>query len=282
MTTAYLNGQFLPLDQARVSITDRGFLFADGVYEVSSVLEGRLVDNAAHLARLERSLGEIELESPVAMAELPSIQTELIERNSLEEGVVYIQISRGPADRDFHFPAAPAPTIIMFTQEKSIVDSPLARDGVHVISTEDLRWKRRDIKSVSLLAQVLAKQAAHEAGAHEAWMVEDGYVTEGSSSSAFIVTGDGEIVTRKADTAILPGVTRKAVLALAAEQALTLTERPFSLDEAWNAKEVFMTSASSFVLPIVRVDGRQIGDGRPGPTARRLRELYLEFARKTE
>ena len=170
----------------------------------------------------------------------------------------------------------------MFTQEKSIVDSPLARDGVHVISTEDLRWKRRDIKSVSLLAQVLAKQAAHEAGAHEAWMVEDGYVTEGSSSSAFIVTGDGEIVTRKADTAILPGVTRKAVLALAAEQALTLTERPFSLDEAWNAEEVFMISASSFVLPSVRVDGRQIGDGRPGPTARRLRELYLEFARKTE
>ena len=281
MTTAYLNGQFLPLDQARVSITDRGFLFADGVYEVSSVLEGRLVDNAAHLARLERSLGEIELESPVAMAELPSIQTELIARNSLEEGVVYIQISRGPADRDFHFPAAPAPTIIMFTQEKSIVDSPLARDGVHVISTEDLRWKRRDIKSVSMLPQVLAKQAAHKAGAHEAWMVEDGYVTEGSSSSAFIITGDGEIVTRKADTAILPGVTRKAVLALAAEQALTLTERPFSLDEAWNAKEVFMTSASSFVLPIVRVDGRQIGDGRPGPTARRLRELYLEFARKT-
>lgn len=282
MTTAYLNGQFLPLDQARVSITDRGFLFADGVYEVSSVLEGRLVDNAAHLARLERSLNEIELESPVAMAELPSIQTELIERNSLDEGVVYIQISRGPAGRDFHFPAAPAPTIIMFTQEKSIVDSPLARDGVHVISTEDLRWKRRDIKSISLLAQVLAKQAAHEAGAHEAWMVEDGYVTEGSSSSAFIVTGDSEIVTRKADTAILPGVTRKAVLALAAEQALTLTERPFSLDEAWDAKEVFMTSASSFVLPIVRVDGRQIGDGRPGPTARRLRELYLEFARKTE
>lgn len=282
MTTAYLNGQFLPLDQARVSITDRGFLFADGVYEVSSVLDGRLVDNAAHLERLQRSLGEIELESPVAVAELPSIQRELIRRNALEEGIVYIQISRGPADRDFHFPDAPAPTIIMFTQEKSIVDSPLARDGVRVMSTEDLRWKRRDIKSISLLAQVLAKQAAHKAGAHEAWMVEDGHVTEGASSSAFIVTDGGEIVTRKADTAILSGVTRKAVLALAAEQALTLKERPFSLEEAWNATEVFMTSASSFVLPIVRIDGRGIGDGRPGPIARRLRELYLEFARNTD
>jgi D-alanine transaminase len=229
----YLNGDFLPFAEARVPIMDRGFLFADGIYEVSAVLDGRLVDNEAHLARLDRSLGEIDIANPHTIPEWIGLQTELVARNGLTEGLVYMQVTRGVYERDFAYPpAGTAPTVMMFTQAKTIAANPLAETGARIITVPDLRWKRRDIKSVALLAQVLAKQQAAAAGVAEAWMVEDDAVTEGSSSTAFIVTKSGALVTRPLSTALLPGITRKAVLRLAEEAGLALEERLFSVSEA--------------------------------------------------
>lgn len=276
---AYVNGAYLPLAQARVSILDRGFLFADGVYEVAAVIGGRLIDNGAHLARLERSLAELRLASPVSMAEIVEIECELVARNGVNEGLVYLQITRGAAERDFAFPQGVAPTLVGFAQKKNILASPAAKSGIKVVTTLDLRWARRDIKSIALLAQVLAKQAATEAGCQEAWMVDaDGFVTEGSSSTAFIVTNAGVIVTRPNSQAILPGCTRRAVLALAAREKLQFEERAFTVTEAYDAAEAFLTSASNLVLPVVAIDGRPIGDGAPGPRANALRALYLKEA----
>jgi D-alanine transaminase len=277
---AYVNGAYLPLEDAKISILDRGFLFADGVYEVAAVIDGRLIDNEAHLARLERSLRELRLESPVPLTEIAGIETELVARNDVREGMVYLQITRGVAERDFAFPKGVAPTLVAFAQKKNILAAPAARTGVKVVTVPDLRWARRDIKSVALLAQVLAKQAAAEAGCQEAWMVDgEGFVTEGSSSTAFIVTRAGAIVTRPNSTAILPGCTRRAVLALAGEHGLSIEERAFSVAEARDAAEAFLASASNLVLPIVEIDGGAIGAGVPGPCATRLRALYLDFAR---
>ena len=276
---AYVNGDFLPIEQAKVSVLDRGFLFADGIYEVSAVMDGRLVDNEAHLARLERSCGEIALRLPMSLGELTRLQEELIRRNGLTEGVVYIEVTRGAADRDFTFPKDAAPTVVMFTQAKNILRSPQSETGIRVISVPDIRWRRRDIKSVALLPQVLAKQQAAAAGCQEAWMVEDGYVTEGGSSNAFIVTAAGALITRPLSHDILPGITRKAVLQLAAEQSLDIEERRFTIREAYEAAEAFITSASSFVQPVVEIDGEVIGSGKPGPQAKRLREIYIAFAR---
>ena len=280
---AYVNGAFVPLSEARVSVLDRGFLFADGIYEVAAVLEGKLVDNASHLARLERSVGEIKLKLPETLDRIQEIQKELVARNHLASGLVYLQVTRGAdAGRDFAFPKAEVrPTLIMFTSHKEIVDAPSARTGVKVITVPDIRWTRRDIKSVALLAQVLAKQAAAEAGAAEAWMIEDGFVTEGGSSSAFILTQDDVIVTRQNSTDILPGCTRKAVVALAEERQLRVEERSFTVAEALAAKEAFITSASVFVQPVVAIDGKPVAGGKPGPMAGRLREIYVEFARNT-
>jgi D-alanine transaminase len=279
---AYVNGSFVPLADAKVSVLDRGFLFADGIYEVSAVLDGRLVDNAAHLARLQRSVGEIALPLPETLERIEEIQHELIAQNNLVEGVVYIQVTRGAAPRDFVFPEGIKPTLVMFATPKNIVDAPAAKTGIAVKIVPDIRWERRDIKSVALLAQVLAKQAAAEAGCQEAWMVEDGKITEGGSSSAFILTHDDVLVTRPNSHAILPGCTRKAVIALAEERQLRVDERTFSLDEALAAKEAFITSASSFVQPVVTIDGHSVADGKPGPVAKRLREIYVEFARVSE
>jgi D-alanine transaminase len=276
---AYVNGSFGPLADAKVSVLDRGFLFADGIYEVSAVLDGKLVDNDAHLARLERSVGEIALPLPETLARIIEIQHELITRNKLVEGIVYIQVTRGAAPRDFVFPKGVKPSLVMFTQVKNLVDSPAAKNGIAVITVPDIRWERRDIKSVGLLAQVLAKQAAAEAGAQEAWMIEDGKVTEGGSSSAFILTQDDVLVTRPNSSAILPGCTRKAVIALAEERQLRVEERTFSVDDALKAKEAFITSASSFVQPVVTIDGKNVANGKPGPMATRLREIYVTFAR---
>jgi D-alanine transaminase len=276
----YLNGEFLPFGQATVPVMDRGFLFADGIYEVSAVLDGRLVDNTAHLARLDRSLGEIGIRNPHTLAEWERLETELVARNGLAEGLVYMQVTRGVYERDFAFPPADVPpTVVMFTQAKKVAANPLAETGAKVVTVEDIRWKRRDIKSVALLAQVLAKQAAVAAGVSEAWMVEDGAVTEGSSSTAFIITRDRVLVTRPLSTALLPGITRAAVLKLAAESDLRVEERLFSVAEAHEAAEAFYTSASSFVMPVIAVDDRPIGEGRPGPLTQRLRALYLEMAR---
>jgi len=280
---AYVNGSFVPLSEAKISVLDRGFLFADGIYEVSAVLDGKLVDNASHLARLERSVGEIKLKLPETLARIEEIQKELVKRNNLVNGMVYLEVTRG-ADkgRDFAFPKADVkPTLVMFTSEKDIINAPSAKTGINVITVPDIRWERRDIKSVALLAQVLAKQAAAEAGAGEAWMLQDGYVTEGGSSTAFILTKDDVIVTRQNSNAILPGCTRKAVIALAEERQLRVEERSFTVDEALTAKEAFITSASSFVQPVIAVDGKKVGDGKPGPMATRLREIYVEFAKAT-
>jgi len=279
---AYVNGSFVPLSEAKVSILDRGFLFADGIYEVSAVLDGRLVDNASHLARLERSVGEISLALPESIERIVEIQKELITRNKLDNGLVYLEVTRG-ADkgRDFAFPRGVTPTLILFTSVKDIVNAESAKKGIGVITVPDIRWARRDIKSVALLAQVLAKQAAAEAGAGEAWMIEDGKVTEGGSSSAFILTQDDVIVTRQNGSEILPGCTRKAVVKLAEERQLRVEERAFSVDEALKAKEAFITSASSFVQAVVSIDGKTVANGRPGPMTNRLREIYVDFARAT-
>jgi D-alanine transaminase len=279
---AYVNGDFVPLSEAKVSVLDRGFLFADGIYEVSAVLDGKLIDNDSHLARLERSVGEIKLALPETIARIKDIQHELIARNHLDTGLVYIQVTRGAdTGRDFAFPKGIKPTLMMFTSVKDIVNAASAKTGIGVITVPDIRWERRDIKSVALLAQVLAKQAAAEAGAGEAWMIQDGAVTEGGSSSAFILTQDDVLVTRQNSSTILPGCTRKAVVKLAEERQLRVEERAFTVEEALKAKEAFITSASSFVQPVVKIDGKIVADGKPGPMATRLREIYIEFARAT-
>ena len=275
----YVNGRFVPESEASVSIFDRGFLFADGVYEVAAVLDGRLVDNAAHLARLERSLRALGMASPATPEEIVRAQKELVARNGLHEGIVYLQITRGPADRDFAYPAEPRPTFVMFTQEKPLVDNPLAARGITIATVPDLRWKRRDVKTVGLLAASMAKQAALDAGTDDAWMVEGGFVTEGSSSNAYVVTGDGVVVTRHLGNEILHGITRAAVLRLARESGLAVEERAFTVEEAKRAAEAFVTSASVFVLPVVRIDGEAVGDGRPGAVTARLRGIYLDAAR---
>ena len=275
----YVDGQFVPENEARVSVFDRGFLFGDGVYEVSAVLGGGLVDNAGHLARLERSLGELGIVSPATPDEIARAQKELVARNDLDEGIVYLQITRGPADRDFAYPAEPKPTLVMFTQKKALVDNALAARGITVITVPELRWRRRDVKTVGLLAASMAKQAALDAGADDAWMVEDGFVTEGSSNNAYIVTRAGVVVTRHLGNEILHGITRATVLRLARERQITIEERPFTVEEAKSATEAFITSASSFIIPVVGIDGETIGDGRPGPITGRLRDIYIESAR---
>jgi D-alanine transaminase len=278
--TVYVNGAYLPEEEAKISVFDRGFLFADGVYEVATVVDGRLVDNAAHLARLQRSLGELDMPAPAAPEEIEAIQRELIARNGIDQGLVYLQVTRGAADRDFLYPKDAAPSLVMFTQTKNVIDSPAAAKGISVITLPDIRWRRRDIKTVALLAASMAKQAAHDAGADDAWMVEDGAVTEGSSNNAFIVTHDGAIITRALSNDILHGITRRAVLAIAEREGLTVEERAFSPEEAYEAAEAFITSASTFVMPVVKIDSRILGNGVPGPVSENLRRLYIEMARQ--
>jgi D-alanine transaminase len=275
----YVNGAYLPEEEARISVFDRGFLFADAVYEVTSVLDGRLVDFAGHLRRLRRSLGELEMPAPASDAELEAIHRELVARNGLSEGMVYLQVTRGAADRDFAYPAAPVPSLVMFTQARPLVDTAAARDGIKVIAEPDIRWARRDIKTVQLLAPSMCKMAAKKAGKDDAWLIEDGFVTEGTSNNAWIVSRDGSVVTRDLSEAILHGITRAAVIAYAREAQIRVEERPFTLAEAQGAAEAFITAASAFVTPVVEIDGKPIGDGRPGPVTRRLRELYLAESR---
>ena len=276
--TVYVNGSFVPFEQATIPLMDRGFLFADGIYEVSAVINGRLIDNEPHLARLDRSLKEIRISNPYSAAEWTRLEEEIVARNRLEEGLVYMQVTRGAAEREYVFPKDATPTVVMFTQPKNMIASPLAETGAAVITVPDLRWKRRDIKSIGLLAQVLAKQAAAEAGVSEAWMVEDGLITEGGSSTAFILTHERKVVTRPLSTAVLPGITRLSVMRLAKENGLTIEERAFSVDEALGAAEAFLTSASSLVMPVVSIDGKPVGDGKPGAMTRRLRRVYLDMA----
>ncbi|MGE3832960.1 MAG: D-amino-acid transaminase [Parvibaculaceae bacterium] len=274
----YVNGDYVPEEQGKVSIFDRGFLFGDGVYEVTAVIGGKLVDYDPHMDRLDRSLKEIQMAWPCTKPELHVMHEELVKRNTLKEGLIYMQVTRGAADRDFKFPKEGTPSsLVAFTQAKNVVDTPDAVKGVKAITIPDLRWARRDIKTVMLLAPVLGKQQAYEAGAFEAWMVEDGAVTEGTSSNAYIVKDD-TIITRPLSNSILAGITRRALLRLAKEHGVKIEERAFTVEEAYAADEAFLTSASSFVMPIVEIDGRRIGGGQPGPVVRKLREAYLKEA----
>ena len=277
----YVNGEFLPEEQAKVSVFDRAFLFADAVYEVTTVLDGKLVDFEGHAHRLERSLRELNIRNPLTIGELLHLHREIVARNALVEGDVYLQIGRGVADRDFLMPEGVEPSVVLFTMQMDITNSPKAQTGIKVISVDDLRWKRRDIKTVQLLYPSIAKTAAKAAGVDDAWFVEDGCVTEGSSNNAYIVTRDGRIVTRQIGHEILSGITRAAVLRFAREAQMAVEERPFSIQEAQEAAEAFITSATTFVTPVVEIDGVTLGAGTPGPVAKRLREIYLEEARKS-
>lgn len=277
----YVNGEFLPEEQAKVSVFDRAFLFADAVYEVTTVLDGKLVDFEGHAHRLERSLRELNIRNPLTIGELLHLHREVVARNALVEGDVYLQIGRGVADRDFLMPEGVEPSVVLFTMQMDITNSPKAQTGIKVISVDDLRWKRRDIKTVQLLYPSIAKTAAKAAGVDDAWFVEDGCVTEGSSNNAYIVTRDGRIVTRQIGHEILSGITRAAVLRFAREAQMAVEERPFSIQEAQEAAEAFITSATTFVTPVVEIDGVTLGAGTPGPVAKRLREIYFEEARKS-
>lgn len=282
--TVYVNGEYLPEEAAKISVFDRGFLMADAVYEVTSVLDGRLIDFAGHVARLERSLGELDMANPVTAEELLAIHRELVTRNALTDGLIYLQVSRGSSgDRDFIFPdpARVPSTIVLFTQSKpGLCDNPQAATGLKVISIPDIRWGRRDIKTVQLLYPSMAKMIAKKAGCDDAWLVEDGLVTEGSSNNAYIVKG-GKIITHELGNDILHGITRAAVLRFAREAQMEIEERAFSVSEAQQADEAFVTSASAFVMPVVELDGRAIGSGKPGKQTKRLREIYLEESLKT-
>jgi D-alanine transaminase len=272
----------MPETEAKVSIFDRGFLMADGVYEVTSVLGGKLIDFAGHTARLHRSLNELDMAEPCTDDELLAIHRELVERNNIVDGMIYLQVTRGnPGDRDFAFPSADTkPTLVLFTQSKpGMAESPMAKIGMKVISIDDIRWGRRDIKTVQLLYPSMGKMMAKKAGCDDAWLVEDGKVTEGTSNNAYIVKGN-RIITRELSNDILHGITRAAVLRFAREAQMEVEERAFTIAEAQDADEAFITSASTFVMPVVEIDGKAIGAGKPGSVAARLREIYLEESLK--
>jgi D-alanine transaminase len=280
--TVYLNGDYLPETEARVSIFDRGFLMADGVYEVTSVLGGKLIDFGGHCLRLSRSLSELEMQNPHTEAEWLEIHRALVEKNGIVDGMIYLQVTRGnPGDRDFAYPSADTrPTVVLFTQNKpGLAENPQAKTGYRVISIPDIRWGRRDIKTVQLLYPSMGKMAAKKAGVDDSWFVEDGAVTEGTSNNAYIVKGN-RIITRQLSSDILHGITRAAVLRFAAEAQMEVEERPFTIAEAQAADEAFITSASAFVMPVVEIDGAAVGTGKVGAIVPRLREIYLDEMRK--
>ena len=276
LRTVFVNGAYLPENEAQVSIFDRGFLFADGFYEVTTVVDGKLIGFDGHIERLQRSLNELGINLTVDREEMLTIHRELIARNTIDQGMIYLQITRGnPGDRDFAYPSAEtSPTVVLFTQHKQVVDTAIEKTGLKVVSIEDLRWGRRDIKTVQLLYPSMAKMEAKAKGADDAWMVQDGHVTEGTSNNAYIVK-DGVIITRPLSNDILHGITRRAVLNAAKLLQMKVEERPFTLKEAYAADEAFATSASGFTNPIVEIDGHTVGTGKPGPVADKLRETYL-------
>ncbi|MCW2243356.1 D-amino-acid transaminase [Azospirillum canadense] len=278
---AYVNGRYLPHAQATVHVEDRGFQFADGVYEVVTILDGHFADLNGHMERLGRSLAELRMDWPAAPRVVERILRELARRNGLVNGSIYLQITRGVAPRDFKFPANTKPTLVMTAKRVAAFAKPeQLEQGVAVVTVPDIRWGRRDIKTVGLLAPVLAKQQAAESGAYEAWLVDtDGTVTEGSSSNAWIVTRGGVLVTRPPSHTILNGITRLSLLRLATERGIPVEERPFTVEEALSAGEAFVSSAGTFALPVTRIDGRPVGDGKPGAVTMALRQAYLVYAK---
>lgn len=274
----YVNGDFVAKKDATISIFDRGFIFGDGVYEVVPVVDGAMVDRAYFLQRLERSLGELRIEWPCSPTEVLRVMNALIERNEIDEGMVYLQVTRGIADREFGFPEQAKPSMVAFATTLDLIDNPAATTGIAVMTTPDLRWKRRDIKSVNLLGQVLAKQDAAQRGGKEGWMIEDGYITEGVSSSAYIVK-EGVIITRPLSNEILPGIRRRTLLELCQAEGITLAQRLFTLEEALDADEAFISSATAIVHPVISIDGQAIATGKPGPITQKLRTLYIQRLR---
>ena len=278
---AYVNGRYVPHGTAAVHIEDRGYQLADGVYEVCEVRGGRLVDERRHMARLDRSLRELRMARPMPAAALAIVMRETVRRNRVRDGIVYVQVTRGAAPRDFPFPPnVTHPTLVITARNQDPAKlAKLAEQGIAVMTTPDLRWKRVDIKSVALLPNVLAKQTARDHGAREAWLVDaEGRVTEGGSSNAWIVTDDGALVTHPLGNDILPGITRSVVLDVLAAQGLRLEERSFTVEEAYAAREAFVTSASQIVMPVVSIDGRPVGEGRPGPITLHLRRDFHRHA----
>jgi len=279
--TVYLNGDYVAEEDAKISVFDRGFLFADGVYEVTSVLEGKLVDFSGHMTRLHRSLNELDMQEACNDDTLLEIHRELVKANDLQEGLIYMQVTRGVADRSFLYPDKDTkPTLFVFTQKGNLVDSAPAQQGIKIILIEDQRWGRRDIKTIQLLFASMAKMEAKRKGVDDAWLVSNGKVNEGTSNNAYILTHDDVIVTHNIANEILSGITRIAVLKCADKLNLTVEERPFSVEEAKNAKEAFITSASTFVTPVIEIDGQIIGSGSPGEVVQNLRVTYLQEARK--
>ena len=281
---AYVNGRFVPHAEATVHIEDRGYQFADAIYEVWALFDGKLADTEGHFARLERSLGELSIEMPMTRAALTLVLREAVRRNRVRDGLLYLQVSRGVARRDHAFPASPVrpAVVITVTAVDRVASEAKAANGVGVVTTPENRWGRCDIKSVGLLPNALAKQKARAAGAAEAWFVDElGFVTEGASSNAWIVDGEGRLRTRDTNANILRGVTRHTLLDVLQAEGLKVDQRPFTPDEAKAAKEAFITGAGSLVLPVVTVDGAPVGDGKVGPLASRLRRLYIERARAT-
>lgn len=276
-----MNGEYVAEEDAKISIFDRAFLMADGVYEVTSVIDRKICEFDGHMARLHRSLSELKMKPACADDELLAIHRELVERNDLDNGMIYLQITRGSAgDRDFVWPGDDVPSsIVLFTQDKDLVNAPTAKTGLKVISIEDQRWARRDIKTVQLLFPSMAKMEAKAQGKDDAWLTEDGLVNEGTSNNSYIVK-DGAIITRHLSNDILHGITRASVLRYAKEAQMKVEERSFSIAEAQGADEAFCTAASAFVTPVVEIDGEAVGDGTPGPVATRLREIYIEESRK--
>ncbi|MEX9869355.1 D-amino-acid transaminase [Providencia huaxiensis] len=275
---AYVNGQFLPEEEASVSVFDRGFLFADAVYEVTAIINGKLVDFEHHMARLQRSCAELQLSFPYDLAELKHIHFQLVQQNNIEEGLVYLQLTRGNAkQRSFLYPDKQTkPTLVLFAQKTKIVENEKSKHGIKAVTVDDIRWQRCDIKTVALLAASMAKEYAKQQGADDAIFVKNGYVTEGSSSNCFIINHENQIQTRGLNNEILPGITRQAILQLAREQGIGIIEKPFSIDEMLEAKEVFITSATTLVWPVIMVNRQLIGEGKPGKLAIRLREIYLQ------
>jgi D-alanine transaminase len=274
--TVYLNGSWLAEGDANVSIFDRGFLFADAIYEVTGVVGGKLIEYAGHAGRLLRSMAELGIDCPLDPEQLLETHREIVRRNNLSEGLIYLQISRGAADRDFSFPKDAKPTLVLFTQAKSVLDNPKVKTGISVALLPDERWGRRDIKTVQLLYPSMAKMKAGELGADDAWLVEDGYVTEGSAATAHIITKQGTLITRGLSNAILHGITRASILDIATSLGIPVEERAFTPAEAKDAAEAFITSATNFVLPVTKIDDQIVGDGMPGQISLRLREAYIE------
>jgi D-alanine transaminase len=275
MRSVYVNGKWWPEHEAGVSVFDRGFLFADAVYEVAAVIDGKLIDYAGHMARLGRSLRELGMAMPVSEDEMLDLHREAVRRNEVAEGLVYLQVTRGAADRDFLIDAASRPGLVMFTQKKQVITNPKAEIGLKVKCVPDLRWGRRDIKTVQLLYSSLMKTEAVREGLDDVILAQDGVVTEASSANLHIVDADGTIVTPPLSHALLPGITRGAVLSIARENAMPVREDVVSTAALASANEVFITSATSFVMPVVEIDGRSVGEGVPGPVTRRMRELYI-------